>query len=276
MHMSKHFISAAVRPSFLTFFSFFALSSPSFFSLSSLFSLYVAPPGCPRGSSYDFRYNEDDLNRLRGWLFSPKATQGGLEEELVSLKEHVNTLSSRSDDGVVGKLKAELASNKITYQEFCRKYEVFRINLHRKQLDVQRLEQRIDDQDGPGQGSKKPSPAAQTPAAARAANNNNTTVDNTRAIFDFGKARKIAAAKVIQVAEEAKTKKAAAEKEKAAAEEKKTEEEMPTQQETDAIATRDLRQQREIEKVRWCAVCCMCCSVLLCGRVAMAMDSTMH
>jgi hypothetical protein len=41
----------------------------------------IAPPGCPRGSSYDFNYNEDDLNRLRGWHLSLMATQGGATGE---------------------------------------------------------------------------------------------------------------------------------------------------------------------------------------------------
>jgi hypothetical protein len=42
--------------------------------------LTTAPPGCPRGSSYDFNYNEDDLNRLRSWI-SLTATQGGAAGE---------------------------------------------------------------------------------------------------------------------------------------------------------------------------------------------------
>ena len=71
---------AAARPSFLTF-SFLLLlpfrSLPFFF----LFSLLPpAPPGCPRGSSYDFNYNEDNLNRLRSWI-SLTATQGGAAGE---------------------------------------------------------------------------------------------------------------------------------------------------------------------------------------------------
>jgi hypothetical protein len=40
----------------------------------------TAPPGCPRGSSYDFNYNEDNLSRLRSWV-SLTATQGGAAGE---------------------------------------------------------------------------------------------------------------------------------------------------------------------------------------------------
>jgi hypothetical protein len=40
----------------------------------------TASPGCPRGSSYNFSYNEDDLNRLRSWI-SLTATQGGAAGE---------------------------------------------------------------------------------------------------------------------------------------------------------------------------------------------------
>jgi hypothetical protein len=40
----------------------------------------TAPPGCPRGSSYDFNYNEDNINRLRSWI-SLTATQGGAAGE---------------------------------------------------------------------------------------------------------------------------------------------------------------------------------------------------
>jgi hypothetical protein len=43
----------------------------------------TAPPGCPRGSSYDSYYNEDDLNRLRSWI-SLTATQGGAAGEDVN------------------------------------------------------------------------------------------------------------------------------------------------------------------------------------------------
>jgi hypothetical protein len=39
-----------------------------------------APPGCPRGNSYAFNYNEENLNRLRSWI-SLTATQGGATGE---------------------------------------------------------------------------------------------------------------------------------------------------------------------------------------------------
>ena len=51
---------------------------PSFFLFFSLLS--PASPGCPRGSSYNFNYKEDDLNRLRSWI-SLTATQGGAAGE---------------------------------------------------------------------------------------------------------------------------------------------------------------------------------------------------
>ena len=79
MHdMSKQFSSASRVSSFLISFFLLPFRPPPFFFLFS--RLPPAPPGCPRGSSYNFNYNEDDLNRLRSWI-SLTATQGGAAGE---------------------------------------------------------------------------------------------------------------------------------------------------------------------------------------------------
>ena len=70
--------SAAVRPSFLTFSFFCPFFLLPFFPFFSLLS--PASPGCPRDSSYNFNYKEEDLNRLRSWI-SLTATQGGAAGE---------------------------------------------------------------------------------------------------------------------------------------------------------------------------------------------------
>ena len=55
------------------FFVWLPFRPPSFFFLSSL--LAPAPSCCPRGFSYDFDFDEDELNRLRSWLLTLMATQ---------------------------------------------------------------------------------------------------------------------------------------------------------------------------------------------------------
>ena len=47
------------------------------FSPFFIFLLFISVPrGCPRGSSYDFNYNEEDLNRLRSWISLTAAREG--------------------------------------------------------------------------------------------------------------------------------------------------------------------------------------------------------
>ena len=90
------------------FSSFLPFRPPSFFFLSSL--LAPAPSCCPRGFSYDFDYDEDELNRLRSWLLTLMATQA---KQAVKDAEAAEAEEQKRFDERMGVLQRKTAEAKV-------------------------------------------------------------------------------------------------------------------------------------------------------------------
>ena len=68
--------------------------------------------------------------------------------ELETLRKNLGIMGSRSDDdAIIGKLTLELTNIKVAYQQLARKYELSRSNKRRVEVELQRLEQRLDAKD---------------------------------------------------------------------------------------------------------------------------------
>ena len=63
---AKAFRSLFIKYGSSLFYTYSHLLSLLFFFPRILLS--PAPPGCPRGNSWDFNYNEDNIDRLRNWI----------------------------------------------------------------------------------------------------------------------------------------------------------------------------------------------------------------